>query len=261
SKVIEIVAAHGIVFALACSGVCAAFSRDTNKRICILNIFQDEVIRRLFYNKNNDSLITVLVYASDNFSSLKCRSTSIEYIQRGQPDAGFPLFESESLKWPGYVEFDDVNGKVLTYSAQDSTDNVGSWTSNSDEILGTVLEPTTDKTSDLDLFAECHENEKICGFFEHYAQCWNKKDMLHYNNDGWFSNLFTSYAGVWHNWFDFAGYERIGHILIMGTVYLKIQYKRLMGDGLFEDSVYVDMLSHYVLSLLGNFLLLFDDVE
>jgi hypothetical protein len=29
------------------------------------------------------------------------------------------LFESESLRWPGFVEFDDVNGKVLTYSAQD----------------------------------------------------------------------------------------------------------------------------------------------
>ncbi|KAJ6871686.1 hypothetical protein NC652_037136 [Populus alba x Populus x berolinensis] len=42
------------------------------------------------------------------------------YIRRGKPDAGFPLFESESLKWPGFVEFDDVNGKVLTYSAQDS---------------------------------------------------------------------------------------------------------------------------------------------
>jgi len=41
------------------------------------------------------------------------------YIRRVQPDAGFALFESESLKWPGFVEFDDVNGKVLTYSAQD----------------------------------------------------------------------------------------------------------------------------------------------
>ena len=41
------------------------------------------------------------------------------YIRRGNPDAGFALFESESLKWPGFVEFDDVNGKVLTYSAQD----------------------------------------------------------------------------------------------------------------------------------------------
>lgn len=116
AKVIEIVAARGIVFALVSSGVCAAFSRgkcanvllenlfiiiimymyikregsdmkvltvhdpiaDTNKRICLLNIFPDEVIRSLFYNKNNDSLITVSVYASDHFSSLKCRSTRIE---------------------------------------------------------------------------------------------------------------------------------------------------------------------------------------
>ena len=45
--------------------------------------------------------------------------STIRYILRGQPDAGFALFESESLKWPGFVEFDDVNGKVLTYSAQD----------------------------------------------------------------------------------------------------------------------------------------------
>nr|GMC96611.1 UDP-N-acetylglucosamine--N-acetylmuramyl-pyrophosphoryl-undecaprenol N-acetylglucosamine transferase like [Ipomoea batatas] len=114
SKIIEIVAACDIVFALAQSGICAAFSRaETNKRICFLNVSPDEVIRSLFYNKNNDSLITVSVYALDNFSSLK-------YIRRGKPDAGFALFESESLKWPGFVEFDDVNGKVLTYSAQDS---------------------------------------------------------------------------------------------------------------------------------------------
>lgn len=31
------------------------------------------------------------------------------------------LFLSQSLKWPGFVEFDDVNGKVLTYSAQDKS--------------------------------------------------------------------------------------------------------------------------------------------
>ncbi|XP_020977297.1 uncharacterized protein LOC107639754 isoform X3 [Arachis ipaensis] len=120
SKLVEIVAAKNLVFALCHSGLCAAFSRDTNERVCFLNVSPDEVIRSLFYNKNNDSLITVSVYASENFSSLKCRSTGIEYIRRGRPDDGFPLFESESLKWPGFVEFDDVNGKVLTYSAQDS---------------------------------------------------------------------------------------------------------------------------------------------
>lgn len=92
AKVVEIVAGRGIIFALTSSGVCAAFRRDTKKRICFLNIFPDEVIRSLFYNKNNDSLITVSVYASDSFSSLKCRSTRIEYIERGKPDSGFPLF-------------------------------------------------------------------------------------------------------------------------------------------------------------------------
>ncbi|XP_006654554.3 uncharacterized protein LOC102703307 [Oryza brachyantha] len=121
SKIIEIVAARDIVFALSQSGVCAAFSRETNRRICFLNGSPDEVIRSLFYNKNNESLITVSVYGSENFSALRCRTTRIEYIRRAKPDAGFPLFESESLKWPGFVEFDDVNGKVLTYSAQDST--------------------------------------------------------------------------------------------------------------------------------------------
>ncbi|KAL5143934.1 hypothetical protein HKD37_09G026756 [Glycine soja] len=113
TKVVEIVAAKNVVFALYHSGLCAAFSRETDERICFLNVCPDEVIRSLFYNKNNDSLITVSVYASENFCSLKCRSTKIEYIRRGKPDAGFPLFQSESLKWPGFVEFDDVNGKVF----------------------------------------------------------------------------------------------------------------------------------------------------
>lgn len=85
-----------------------------NQRICFLNVSPDEVIRSLLYNKrNNDLLITVSVYASDNFSSLKCRTTRIEYIRRGKPDAGFPLFEPESLKGPGFVEFDDINEKFL----------------------------------------------------------------------------------------------------------------------------------------------------
>lgn len=53
---------------------------ETNQRICFLNVSPDEVIRSLFYNKNNDSLITVSVYASDNFSSLKCRTTRIECV-------------------------------------------------------------------------------------------------------------------------------------------------------------------------------------
>ncbi|CAM8970727.1 unnamed protein product [Rhodiola kirilowii] len=120
TKVTEIAAARDIVFVLVKSGLCAAYSRVTNERICFLNAGHDEVIRSLFYNKYNDSLITVLVYAADNFNSLKCRSTKIDDIKRGQPDAGFGIFESESLKHPSYIEIDDVNGIVLTYSAENS---------------------------------------------------------------------------------------------------------------------------------------------
>mgnify|MGYP007000226823 len=55
---------------------------------------------------------------SDQYSSLRCRTTPIEYIKRNTPKNGFNLFENEPLKWPGFVEFDDVNGKVMTYSAE-----------------------------------------------------------------------------------------------------------------------------------------------
>ena len=70
------------------------------------------------------------------FCSLKCRSTPLEYIRRGKPDAGFPIFESECLKWPGFVEFDDVNAKVLTYSAQDKAYRV--WGMTNYELLYTL---------------------------------------------------------------------------------------------------------------------------
>lgn len=68
----------GLIFNVSFADILNA---ESNKRICFLNVGPDEVIRSLFYNKNNDSLITVSVYASDNFSSLKCRSTRIECVE------------------------------------------------------------------------------------------------------------------------------------------------------------------------------------
>jgi hypothetical protein len=59
------------------------------------------------------------VYRDDNFSSLKCSTTLLEDVRAGRPDKARPIFQSELLRWPGFVEFDDVNCKVLTYSAKD----------------------------------------------------------------------------------------------------------------------------------------------
>ncbi|GJV55155.1 hypothetical protein Tco_1456160 [Tanacetum coccineum] len=75
NRIDEIVAAHDILLGLAQSGVYVAFSQETK---CFLNIRPGEVIRSLFFKKNNDSLITVSVYASDNYSSLKCRMALID---------------------------------------------------------------------------------------------------------------------------------------------------------------------------------------
>ena len=38
-----------------------------------------QVVRSLFYNKANNSIITVSVYKQDHFSTLNCRSTPLEY--------------------------------------------------------------------------------------------------------------------------------------------------------------------------------------
>ena len=115
SKVVEMVAAGDVVFALTLSGVCAAFRGS--ERLCFVNVTPDEVIRSVFYNKVAQALITVSVYREDNFSCLKCRSTPIECIRRGRSDQGVPVFTSEQLRWPGFVEFDDVNAMVLTYDS------------------------------------------------------------------------------------------------------------------------------------------------
>jgi hypothetical protein len=64
----------------------------------------------------SERVTQVSVYASDGYTTLKCRSTPIEYIKRGRPCDGTALFAEEGLRYPGFVEFDEVNGKVLTYS-------------------------------------------------------------------------------------------------------------------------------------------------
>ncbi len=50
------------------------------------------------------------------YTSLHCRSTALVHFSLGTGAAsGFPVFTTENLQWPGFVEFDDVNSRVLTY--------------------------------------------------------------------------------------------------------------------------------------------------
>lgn len=138
SKIVEIVSSHDLIFALTNNGVCAAFSRESKKRICFLNVTDDEVVRSLFLNKTNNSLITVSVFRKDDFSSLRCRSTPLAHIAKGYLQSGQSIFESETLRWPGFVEFDDVNSKILTFSAEDSKYKV--WDLKTYRLLYTIVD-------------------------------------------------------------------------------------------------------------------------
>lgn len=138
SKIVEIVSFNDLILALTHNGVCAAFDRFHRKRVCFLNITDDEVIRSLFLNKANETLITVSVFRKDDFSSLHCRSTPLADVRRGYLKSGVPIFESESLRWPGFVEFDDVNGKILTFSAEDNKYKI--WDLKSYALLYTILD-------------------------------------------------------------------------------------------------------------------------
>ncbi|GLJ54462.1 hypothetical protein SUGI_1169690 [Cryptomeria japonica] len=116
-EIVQIISAGSIIFALAESGICAAFDRDRNKRLCYLNLYPGDHIQRLHYNRENNSLITLSTHASD-INSINCRTTPLDYIRRAQPDAGFALFEGEKLTWPDFVIFDNINGIALTFSAR-----------------------------------------------------------------------------------------------------------------------------------------------
>lgn len=74
----------------------------------------------MFYNKCNDSIIIVYVIEGDQYeqSSLKCKSISdIRDPTRHSQD----LFKHFDLKWPDFIEFDEMNAKIITrHSAEGS---------------------------------------------------------------------------------------------------------------------------------------------
>jgi hypothetical protein len=78
TKIVEIVGADDVVFCLTQSGVCLTFERESMNFLCKINSDNEEVIRSLFLNRKNDSLIIVSVHREDNFSSLKCKSIQMK---------------------------------------------------------------------------------------------------------------------------------------------------------------------------------------
>lgn len=109
--------AEGVLCGLTENGIGAAYCIHTGRQLCILNKDSTQVVRSLFFNQLNRTLITVSTHEGDDYGCLRCHQVTLAQLRAGEARDQTALFVSESFQWPGFVEFDDVNGKVLTFCA------------------------------------------------------------------------------------------------------------------------------------------------
>jgi hypothetical protein len=58
-KVVDIVCNDTLVFVVTRRGVCTAWSRLTDERVCHMNIAPDDMVRNIFWCEHNKTLIIV----------------------------------------------------------------------------------------------------------------------------------------------------------------------------------------------------------
>ena len=112
-----------------------SFNKVDYKKVIFFNKSQDEQIRSIFHNRVNDSIIVVSVTKRDEYNSLKCRTVPTKLIEqafeKGDPKEdhmllnsefkGQKLFKDFSLRWPDFIEFDEINSKIITkHSVEDA---------------------------------------------------------------------------------------------------------------------------------------------
>lgn len=108
----EIITHKKYLVCLYLNGRCTLHLRSTHK-ILFLNKNEDEVVKSIFHNKLNDSLIIVSVTKKDDYNTLKCRSVSFLSIENGEQESK-RLFKQFKLRYPDFIEFDEMNGKIIT---------------------------------------------------------------------------------------------------------------------------------------------------
>ena len=154
-----------LLLALTAAGGCAAFCRRTGELLAHLNASGDDVIRSIFLNRSRREVVAVSVSRRDAFASLRCRAVPLAAIAacRGLGAAkstdllsreSRPLFEGEELRWPGFVEFDDVNGVVLTRSGGNGGGGAGgggnnAWSSSLPSLSSSAADAPTYAVHDL----------------------------------------------------------------------------------------------------------------
>lgn len=123
----EIHTMGNLIFTLSSTGIGLIFGRHSGELISKLNN-ADQIIQTAFYNRNNNALTIVYVTRYDNFASLRCQATNLEYVIFAPfslpTNFSCPsilnwktLFRTEVLKYPGFIEFDEHNKSVITFCA------------------------------------------------------------------------------------------------------------------------------------------------
>jgi predicted secreted protein len=121
SKVTDIQTIGSVVFALGRSGICTAYRRGSLAYLGVVNPDPKLLIRSLFHNQRTGELVTVSLHKEDAYASLRCHAyiltdrggsahTSLSLKSRR-------LFADEDLRFPGFVEMDDVNGVIVTFDS------------------------------------------------------------------------------------------------------------------------------------------------
>ena len=111
----EIVPSNYNLFIIAHQGKCIVANAHDLSDYHLLSS-PSERSKTVFVNKFNKTAILVFTYTADERSKLRCKVFSLAGLTSG--DYSFTtLFESENLASPGFMEFDDVNGVILTRSS------------------------------------------------------------------------------------------------------------------------------------------------
>eukprot|EP00924_Labyrinthula_sp_SR-Ha-C_P008275 maker-scaffold_11-snap-gene-8.37-mRNA-1 protein AED:0.00 eAED:0.00 QI:46/1/1/1/1/1/2/46/533 len=137
-EVVEIAALKNFLFLLLQNGLLYFLERKASgkyEKIFIGNVRRDEIIRAIHLNETNKTLVTISVMKSENYNRLYVRSTSMKSIENKSYKYE-NLFESENLTYPGFVEFDEANQVVITYSGPERIYKV--WECKNYELLYTL---------------------------------------------------------------------------------------------------------------------------
>lgn len=104
---------------------CNIFTEDL-QILCYLNSDKKDQIQSIFYNSLDESFVTVSIrkteqnvnennMQTDFIQLLHCRSTKVKDILMGNYN-GTIILENEEICFPGWLEFDEQNHRILTFN-------------------------------------------------------------------------------------------------------------------------------------------------